>query len=169
MQLRYKPSARAAEYLNKLTCGHWEDTGKLVGSHIGIIRHRQSGQTVTYELHAGGNDSNSARNMAAEISRVCGCRLIEARGRKRSRKAIHTSGFSLDVARQERQAHHRADAKAELEEAQARAIRADLAELADAIRNASRTAWERPSTRAYFDRLRAEYAAKLNEFQALTK
>lgn len=93
-----KPSARFSEYVTKMRrCGHWEETG-AVTSHTGEIRHIDSGQSLWFHTHDGGNEMNAARNFAAEASQLCGCRFIEPRGRKKSRKAAELSGFSLDSA-----------------------------------------------------------------------
>lgn len=102
MNLIYKPSKRFAEYVAKImSCGHWEDAGDLRGSHIALLRHIKSGTTVTYQLHDGGNDHNSPRNMASDAQAVCGCVFIEPRGRKRSRKAVQSSGFDPSRAARE--------------------------------------------------------------------
>lgn len=87
------PGPRHAEYVRKIAkCGHWEFV-KTTGGDKAVLAHRASGQTIAYGLHDGGNDYNSARNFATEAQRICGCRFIESRGRKRSRKKIETSGY----------------------------------------------------------------------------
>lgn len=94
MRLEYKPSPRFAEYVRKITCDHWETAG-VSNNDRAVLRHKATGQTVSYALHDGGNDRNGGRNFAADVQRICGCRLLEVRGRKRSRKAVRPSGFSI--------------------------------------------------------------------------
>lgn len=102
-----KPATRYAEYVRKVkACGHWE-YDKSTGRDKAVLRHK-SGATVAYNLHDGGNDWNGARNFAAEAGRACGCKFIESRGRKKSRKKIETSGFSLDAATREQRTFHAA-------------------------------------------------------------
>lgn len=86
MRVDYKPSSRYAEYVRKIQCDEWECAGKS-GNDKAVLRHMPSGVTVAYNLHDGGNDWNGPRNFAAEVQRACGCRLIEPRGRKASRKS----------------------------------------------------------------------------------
>lgn len=89
-----KPSGRFWEYVRKVkSCGHWECDGRK-GSDVAVIRHVASGATLAYQLHDGGNDLNSARNFAASAQQVCGCKFVEQRSRKRSRKAPELTGFS---------------------------------------------------------------------------
>lgn len=86
MNPRPKPSKRFSCYVRKITCGEWEALGPSgAGGHSAILRHT-SGATVSYALHDGGNDLNAPRNFAAEVQRICGCKLIEPRGRKRGRQ-----------------------------------------------------------------------------------
>lgn len=90
-----KPSRRFAEYVRRVSaCGHWRQTGRRRSDAV-EIEHVETGRTLWYGTHDGGNDLNSARNFAADAQRECGCRLVEARGRKRSRKAVRVSGFGL--------------------------------------------------------------------------
>lgn len=93
MKVDPKPSRRFSEYVRKISCDEWTSLGKG-RDDVGVLQH-ESGVTVAYGLHDGGNDINGPRNFAAEVQRICGCHLIEARGRKRSRKADQTSGFSI--------------------------------------------------------------------------
>ncbi len=97
MRVDYKPSRRYAEYVRRI-CNEWEPAG-VSGNDLALIRHIPTGTVLAYGLHDGGNDHNSARNFASDVQRVCGCRLIEVRGRKRSRKAVRPSGFRLDDKR----------------------------------------------------------------------
>lgn len=89
MKVDYAPSKRYAEYVRKITCGEWRPDG-LRGNDKAVLRHT-SGATVAYGLHDGGNEWNGPRNFAAEVQRICGCQLIEPRGRKRSRKSAATA------------------------------------------------------------------------------
>lgn len=98
MNVSPKPSPRFAEYVRKIKCGEWESLGPL-GSDKGALRHTHTGQTVAYNTHDGGNEWNGARNFALTVQRICGCRLIEPRGRKRSRKAFRPSGFRVETSR----------------------------------------------------------------------
>ena len=92
-----KPSPRFAEYVRKMSaCGHWTFTGKT-GTDKAILEH--DGVTVAYQLHDGGNDWNGPRNFAAEAQRICGCRLIEHRGRKRSRKNFRDVDDQVEAQR----------------------------------------------------------------------
>lgn len=86
MNVTPKPSRRFSEYVRKIACDEWESGFDPIGNDKGILRHRATGQTVAYNLHDGGNDWNGPRNFAAAVQRICGCPLIEARGRKHSRK-----------------------------------------------------------------------------------
>jgi len=86
VNVSYKPSRRFAEYVRKIVCDEWEDLG-VRGNDLGVLRHKPSGITVAYALHDGGNEWNGPRNFAADVQKVCGCRLIEPRGRKTSRKS----------------------------------------------------------------------------------
>lgn len=86
--MRYRPSPRFAEYVRKvMACGHWEDAELVEGNHIAFMQHIDSGARIAYQIH-GGNEPNAARNMARDAERICGCRFLEHRGRKKSRKAI---------------------------------------------------------------------------------
>lgn len=87
MNTPVKPSKRYAEYVRKITCSDWEYVGTKGGDKA-VLRHVPTGETVAYCLHDGGNDYNGPRNFAAQVQRICGCRMIEARGRKKSRKAV---------------------------------------------------------------------------------
>jgi len=87
--MKYAPSKRFGEYVRKLmACGHWDDAERSDGDHVAWIRHKATGLELSYQLHDGGNDTNSPRNMARAAQDICGCKFIEARGRKRSRKRI---------------------------------------------------------------------------------
>lgn len=92
------PSKRFSEYVTKMRrCGHWEETGAF-SDHGAEIRHINSGESLWFHMHDGGNEINSSRNFATAASRLCGCKFIEPRGRKKSRKAVQSSGFNLDSA-----------------------------------------------------------------------
>lgn len=93
-----KPSKRYAEYVRKITCDEWDEAG-TTGNDKGVLRHKATGATVAYCLHDGGNDWNGPRNFAAEVQRICGCRLIEARGRKTSRKAVSNIDPAVEAAK----------------------------------------------------------------------
>lgn len=87
--MKYAPSKRFGEYVRKLmACGHWEDAERADGDHVAWVRHKATGKELNYQLHDGGNDTNSPRNMARAAQDICGCKFIEVRGRKRSRKAV---------------------------------------------------------------------------------
>jgi|GEM_PF-5058289 len=152
--MKYKPSARYAAYVRKiLACGHWADGEQLVGNHNAILIHQSSGQTISYSLHDGGNDINSARRMARDAEQLCACSFLEARGRKKSRKAV----VMYDDARA------RADAKKRGDRADAAA---DLIELREACGYASSALRRDPSSatlRAHFQRLRTQLALSLKE------
>lgn len=100
-----KPSTRYSQYVRLIICDEWESLGRR-GNDKGVLRHKVTGKTVAYNLHDGGNDWNGPRNFAAEVQRECGCRLIEARGRKRSRKAVPTSDEEVEVARRKHLEEH---------------------------------------------------------------
>lgn len=87
MRFTYKPSPRYSEYARKIKCDEWECAGKT-GDDKAVLRHTRTGVTVAYGLHDGGNDWNGPRNFAAAVQAACGCRLIEPRGRKKSRKSL---------------------------------------------------------------------------------
>jgi hypothetical protein len=98
--MKYQPSTRYRPYVQAaLRCGHWEPLARTVdgGGHA-LLRHKETGVTVTYALHDGGNEWNGARNMAKALQDACGCQFIEPRNRKRSRKKIETSGFDPALA-----------------------------------------------------------------------
>ncbi len=144
-----KPSPRFAEYVRKMSaCGHWTFTGRT-GTDKAVLEH--DGVTVAYQLHDGGNDWNGPRNFAAEAQRACGCKFIESRGRKKSRKAFRPSGFSVEGtysnSTQRRVDHlvnkwHRVDARfAEIEALGEAAPRDLISEARDLI--ADRSAIER--------------------------
>lgn len=97
VKVDHKPSSRFAEYIRKIACDQWECAGAS-GNDKAILRHRETGQTVAYNLHDGGNDWNGPRNFALDVQRLCGCQLIEPRGRKKSRKSVRPSGFTLSAA-----------------------------------------------------------------------
>lgn len=103
MALRYKPSKRWRPIVQAaLKCGHWEAVGQTTdGGSSGLLRHIATGRTVTYALHDGGNDYNGCRNGAKLMQSICGCQFIEPRGRKRSRKPVGPSGFTLEKAKRE--------------------------------------------------------------------
>jgi hypothetical protein len=106
-----KPSRQYAEYVRKIKCDQWESAG-MRGSDKGLLVHKATGETVAYNLHDGGNDWNGPRNFALEIQRLCGCRLIEPRGRKKSRKSLKQDDQQLAAAR----AKHAAEFDARLAE-----------------------------------------------------
>jgi hypothetical protein len=91
MRLDHKPSRRYAEYVRRIVCDEWTPAGSTGGDKALLVH--VSGVTVAYCLHDGGNDWNGPRNFALEVQKTCGCQLIEARGRKKSRKAVKPSGF----------------------------------------------------------------------------
>lgn len=93
-----KPSKRYAEYVRKIKCDEWAEAG-VSGNDKGILRHIATGVTVAYGLHDGGNDWNGPRNFASEVQRICGCQLIEARGRKASRKKVSSIDPQVEAAR----------------------------------------------------------------------
>lgn len=95
MRLHFRPSKRYSEYVRLIKCDHWVADDKPVGNDKAVLRCTLNGKTVAYGLHDGGNDWNGPRNFAAEVEKCCGCRIIQPRGRKRSKKAIETSGFSI--------------------------------------------------------------------------
>lgn len=100
-------SPRYAEYVGKIAhCGHWELTGKQT-SDIVQIRRIGTSQTLAYGTHDGGNNWNGPRNFAAQAQRACGCRFVSPRNRKRSRKKVETSGFSVEAARREQSSWRR--------------------------------------------------------------
>lgn len=105
MKIDPKPSRRYGEYLRKLACDEWESLGPR-GSDKGVLAHKPTGATVAYNLHDGGNDWNGPRNFALEIQRVCGCVLIEPRGRKRSRKSVTAADAQVEAARAKHLAEH---------------------------------------------------------------
>lgn len=97
MMPQYKPSRRYAEYVYAvLSCGHWEETGRVVKHSHAEIRHIETGETTTYGMHDGGNDRNGPRNFASLCGRICGCRFVQPRGRKASRRKAATTGFRID-------------------------------------------------------------------------
>ena len=88
-----KPSPRFAEYVRKVkACGHWQHTETRADR--AILRYVTSGQTIAYSLHDGGNEKNGARNFAAEAQATCGCKFVEARNRKPSRKRWKGTKYS---------------------------------------------------------------------------
>lgn len=105
--MKFKPSTRAAGYVRAaLKCGHWEDAEQK-NSHEAFLRHIESGVLIGYPMHDGGSDYNSARNSANAMSALCGCKFVEARGRKRSRKADQHTDFDVTQAVREQRAWHR--------------------------------------------------------------
>ena len=109
MKVGVRPSARFAEYVRKIACDEWEFVGTS-GGDKGILRHK-SGATVAYGLHDGGNDWNGPRNFATEVQRICGCRLIEHRGRKRSRKSAPGADPQVEASRRRHAAEFAAKAE----------------------------------------------------------
>lgn len=109
-----------------LACGHWKQTGAAT-NHTAEIQHTTTGQSLWYQTHDGGNEWNAARNFAAEAQALCGCKFIEPRGRKRSRKAIRGTGFNLNdaVADNARWDGPVADARPRIEEIDAQVVQLD--------------------------------------------
>ena len=137
-----KPSQRAAEYVRKVkACGHWThvDT-KRDGA---VLRHDTTGVTVVYSLHDGGNDLNGAHNFATAAQNACGCRFIESRNRKPSRKQWRGAKYSPHLDALDRAVMgERAAAQEDYENASARlaAIRAEDPNLRQHRREAERIA-----------------------------
>jgi len=105
-----KPSSRYREYVDKVrACGHWEFS-HIDGKNHAVLTHAPTGQAVSYAMHDGGSEWNSPRNFASQAGRVCGCSFVEARGRKRSRKAPQLSGYSPRKTASEREAAEEIDA-----------------------------------------------------------
>lgn len=98
MKIHVRPSKRYAEYIRRIKCDHWVADDKPVGNDKAVLRCVLNDATAAYGLHDGGNDWNGPRNFAADIQKGCGCQIIESRGRKKSRKAIRPSGFSVASA-----------------------------------------------------------------------
>lgn len=140
MKLDPAPSKRYGEYLRKVTCDEWEVVG-LRGDDKVVLRHRGTAMTIAYGTHDGGNDWNGPRNMALAMQRACGCRLIEPRGRKRSRKGRGPTREDLALAAARRKHRERYEAEAETRGAARAAERAaaqrrarEIAAAADADR-----------------------------------
>lgn len=105
-----KPSSRYREYVDKVrACGHWEFS-HIDGKSHAVITHTATNQTAAYALHDGGSERNAPRNFATQAGRVCGCSFVEARGRKRSRKAPQLSGYSPRKSLTERETAEEVDA-----------------------------------------------------------
>lgn len=101
MKLDFPPSKRYAEVLSKITCDHWVCEGR--NDHQAFIRCILNGVRLSYGTHDGGNEWNSARNFAADMEKACGCRLIDHRNRRRSRKAFRPSGYTPRKSQTERE------------------------------------------------------------------
>ena len=140
-----QPSPRYAEYVKAvLSCGHWEPTGRMISKSHPEIIHVKSGQTLTYQIHDGGSDQNSPRNFAASAQRICGCKFVQSRGRKRSRKKVEGSGFSMPSSGQTPawvdKAWHKYDALvAQLQDLQARGDRSAIQEAVEVAREIAST------------------------------
>lgn len=93
MNLLYPPSKRYAEVLRKVTCDHWVPEERR-NSHQAWLVCVLNGVRLSYGTHDGGNEWNSARNFAADMEKACGCKLIDHRNRRRSRKAFRPSGYT---------------------------------------------------------------------------
>ncbi len=87
-----RPSTRFASVVRAMRrCGHWEITGRT-NAHAAEIRHAESGESLWFAIHDGGNDVNAVRNFASDAGRICGCTFVEPRGRKAGRRSPHAAG-----------------------------------------------------------------------------
>lgn len=94
------------EYVSKAEkCGHWTYVG-LDGQGHALIECTRTGERISYSLHK--SDLNGGRNFAHAAGRACGCVFVQPRGRKRSRKAVKPSGFSIEAATRENRSFHMA-------------------------------------------------------------
>lgn len=132
-----RPSRRYAEYVRKIACHEWTVVG-LVGGDKVVLRHT-SGATAAYGTHDGGNEWNGPRNFAADVQKACGCKLIEPRGRKRSRKRATSLDAELTAARRRHALsfQKRADERDELARAERERERQAAASAADDRRRRS--------------------------------
>lgn len=169
MKVDYKPSPRYAEYVRKITCGDWEPAG-IKGNDRGVLLHTKTGATVSYGLHDGGNALSGPRNFAADVQRICGCPLVEPRGRKRSRKNPARADPAFEAARQRHHDQYLAEKTDEdtalKTAARLAAVQSEVGELSEACRHMANALRKDPNSRSlrvHYERLRRELAALLQK------